>query len=226
MRHLLLGLSLLLLASPAFAQPSGDCLAETGTSTTWHWTFVQVDVGELCMDFYALGLRNVDQLCRQEKFAPGTDVIALANSKCQAFDDLRLEIEISAAMGLVVRNPDAELVTPAYPELCAAPPVTPDNPVKSAADHCRTAVFHQALIRASWPNDAQVLRDQFWDVWDWVDQTGPTGPGFNTGQKQGWLAVTSAEWSNAVNQRMNNMAAFVTSFDQDQQWIGELEDFN
>jgi hypothetical protein len=213
----ILVLSLLLVVSPVVAQ-SGDCLSETGSTTTW-----EIIGGEVLFKFWThpdnctpdIDHPTCEALFDQDELYWSCDACnaAEADGECAGRDENRSDDELTAARFIV---PLDENVVPLYPEACPFPvdndglqmsnPANP--PGLSDADYCRMQALHRWLFRLVWEEDALFWIDELWYIYDWLLAGAPQGgAGYNTTQERNYLGSTVSWWSGEVNDCMGNIDA-------------------
>lgn len=216
-----------LVTTPLLAQ-SGDCAAETGTTTTWAVTSSGVDFVDILYTFHAAGLLGQSEIERSSGIAPGTNLTDFANSQCESVDVSREADELLIARimveAMVGIGSTPEVVQPEYPEVCPALFANPSNAGGTAVQDCRKASFHQALFREVWPEDALTVFNAIYGIFDWLSRNNVQGgAAFNVLDRREWLSLTGTQWTTMVNPRMSNQDAISSGLRNDPQWQGELE---
>jgi len=188
---------------------TGNCTAETGTTTAWEVIASSTNHTKITYTFHAAGVAGISDVTRRSRVATGTILTDFADSQCESVDVSRDADELSAARAAVFQNELAQMVQPAYPQNCLTVYPLPSNSgASSIAERCRLATFHQFLIRDVWPGDALIVHDNFYDVFDWLSANNAQGgAAFNVGERQTWLNLTGTQWTQQVSLRMSNIDA-------------------
>ncbi len=200
---------LLLIATPALAQ-TGDCFAETGTTTTWQIIEATNDLIRTTYVYYDGSSKTFVSSVAEE-----TDPVVFADSRCEFVDNEAVSAEQTQLIQQVCQKPEnPENILPVFPEVIAT---DPDAPTASEA---RQRNFHRFMLRDLWgePN-SQFVSDCLLNLWQWVNTQGPVT------HRRNWWEVTVAEDGEA-NSRFGSLTGAESILVIDAQYYNtELEDF-
>jgi hypothetical protein len=201
---------LLVLAAPVAAQ-TGDCTAETGTSTTWEVVEASEERVRIRYTFYSAGVWGRTDVTRPSSIAPGTDLTEFADSQCLSVDESRNADELLAARSAICSeifadaNPENTL--PAYPEVIATDSNAP------TIEEARQRNWHRQLIREVWPETTIVFSNCALNLWQWVNTQQTV-----VGRREWWQLTIDQDGE--ANSRLGGLAGAESIFEQDRQYLG------